>query len=118
MSGLSHLHRHTWTRLLRLVLAGMLALGPTAHSLAMVAVADQEAQAMPCHHAERSDASNKSSLTGCPCGNAVQCTCAMAPTLPALPLFTGSAEADDYSVARISLNIHLPPAPEPPPPRL
>lgn len=117
MTLLSQVHHQAWTRLLRLALACTLALSPATHSLAMVAIADQEAQAMPCHHAERADASHKPSLTGCHCGNAVQCTCAMTPTLPALPLCTGSAEAEDYTVARIGLNTHLPPAPEPPPPR-
>ncbi|TCS69442.1 hypothetical protein EDC61_1203 [Sulfuritortus calidifontis] len=118
MNLLSRLHRQAWARSLRLVLACILAIGPASHSLAMAAVAAQEAQAMPCHHVESADDSNKPSLTGCHCGNAVQCTCAMAPTLPALPMFTGSNEADDYTVVRISLNTHLPPAPEPPPPRL
>lgn len=118
MTLLSWHANHAWARFLRLVLACMLAIGPASHSLAMAAVAAQEAQTMPCHHVEPAEDSNKPSLTGCHCGNAIQCTCAMTPTLPVTPLFTGSNEADDYTVARISLNTHLPPAPEPPPPRL
>ncbi|NWG87163.1 MAG: hypothetical protein HXY26_06570 [Hydrogenophilaceae bacterium] len=122
MNLLSQLQNRAWMRTLRLVLACMLAIGPATHSLAMATVAPEhkpaQAQAMPCHHSEAADPSDTASLSGCHCGNAVQCTCAMAPTLPVMPLLTGSSEASDYRAAHYSLNTHLPPAPEPPPPRL